>query len=44
LESAHDLISKENIDGLFTGRFALEAKNYIAIVALVEKYINEKEG
>jgi triosephosphate isomerase len=44
LESAHDLISKENIDGLFTGRFALEAKNYIAIIALVEKYINEKEG
>lgn len=44
LESAYDYISKENVDGLFTGRFALAAKNYIAIVDLVEKYVNEKEG
>ncbi|MDP2814979.1 MAG: triose-phosphate isomerase [Erysipelotrichaceae bacterium] len=44
LESAHEYIRQENIDGLFTGRFALEAKNYIAIVDLVEKYVNEKEG
>ena len=44
LENAKEYISKENIDGLFTGRFALEAKNYIAIVELVEKYVNEKEG
>lgn len=44
LESAYDYISQENVDGLFTGRFALAAKNYIAIVDLVEKYVNEKEG
>jgi len=42
LESAHELISKKNIDGLFIGRFALAAKNYIAIVSLVSKYINEE--
>jgi triosephosphate isomerase (TIM) len=44
LESAYELISKKNIDGLFTGRFALTAKNYIAIAALVSKYVQEKEG
>jgi triosephosphate isomerase (TIM) len=44
LDGAHEYISKENIDGLFIGRFALEAKNFIAIVDLVEKYVNEKEG
>lgn len=44
LENAREYIEKENVDGLFTGRFALAAKNYIAIVELVEKYVNEKEG
>ena len=44
LESAFELISKKNIDGLFTGRFALTAKNYIAIAALVSKHVQEKEG
>ena len=32
LENAFDLISKENIDGLFTGRFALAAKDRKSVV------------
>ncbi len=44
LESANDLINKENVDGLFTGRFALQASNYIAIAQCVSDYCKEKEG
>lgn len=32
LESSKELMKKENIDGLFLGRFALTAENYAAIV------------
>lgn len=44
LESANDLINKENVDGLFTGRFALQASNYIAIAQCVSDFCKEKEG
>ncbi|TFG82537.1 MAG: triose-phosphate isomerase [Erysipelotrichales bacterium] len=35
LESSKELIKKDNIDGLFLGRFALTAENYAAIVKVV---------
>jgi triosephosphate isomerase len=37
LESSRELMEKENVDGLFLGRFALTAENYAAIIDIALK-------